>query len=61
MTMFALMGSGSQARALLGAVILAAVAGGVSAVGAVATAAIVESHNAARSDTAPAEVRNAGT
>ena len=38
MTMFALMGSGSQARALLGAVILAAVAGGVSAVGAVATA-----------------------
>ncbi len=38
MTMFALMGSGSQVRALLGAVILAAVAGGVSAVGAVATA-----------------------
>jgi len=38
MTMFALMASGSQARALLGAVILAAVAGGVSAVGAVATA-----------------------
>ncbi|HEY8434026.1 MAG TPA: MFS transporter [Sphingomicrobium sp.] len=38
MTMFALMGSGSQARALLGAVTLAAVAGGVSAVGAVATA-----------------------
>ncbi len=37
-TMFALMGSGSQGRALLGAVILAAVAGGVSAVGAVATA-----------------------
>jgi len=37
-TMFALMASGSQARALLGAVILAAVAGGVSAVGAVATA-----------------------
>ena len=34
MTMFALMASGSQARALLGAVILAAVAGGVSAVGA---------------------------
>lgn len=38
MTMFALMASGSQARALLGAVILAGVAGGVSAVGAVATA-----------------------
>jgi MHS family proline/betaine transporter-like MFS transporter len=38
MTMFALMASGSQARALLGALILAAVAGGVSAVGAVATA-----------------------
>jgi MHS family proline/betaine transporter-like MFS transporter len=38
MTMFWLMGSGSQAQALLGAVILAAVAGGVSAVGAVATA-----------------------
>lgn len=38
MTMFALMGSGSASRALLGAVILAAVAGGVSAVGAVATA-----------------------
>jgi MFS transporter, MHS family, proline/betaine transporter len=38
MTMFALMASGSAARALLGAVILAAVAGGVSAVGAVATA-----------------------
>jgi MFS transporter, MHS family, proline/betaine transporter len=38
MTMFALMGSGSQARALFGAVLLAAVAGGVSAVGAVATA-----------------------
>ena len=38
MTMFALMASGSQARALFGAVILAAVAGGVSAVGAVATA-----------------------
>jgi len=38
MTMFALMASGSQARALLGAVVLAAVAGGVSAVGAVATA-----------------------
>lgn len=38
MTMFALMASGSQARALIGAVILATVAGGVSAVGAVATA-----------------------
>lgn len=38
MTMFALMGEGSTARALLGAVVLAAVAGGVSAVGAVATA-----------------------
>ena len=38
MTMFALMASGSEARALLGAVVLAAVAGGVSAVGAVATA-----------------------
>jgi MHS family proline/betaine transporter-like MFS transporter len=38
MTMFALMASGSGARALLGAVILAGVAGGVSAVGAVATA-----------------------
>jgi MHS family proline/betaine transporter-like MFS transporter len=37
-TMFALMASGSLARALLGAVVLAAVAGGVSAVGAVATA-----------------------
>jgi MHS family proline/betaine transporter-like MFS transporter len=37
-TMFSLMASGSQARALLGAVILAGVAGGVSAVGAVATA-----------------------
>ena len=36
--MFALMASGSQARALLGAVVLAAAAGGVSAVGAVATA-----------------------
>jgi MHS family proline/betaine transporter-like MFS transporter len=36
--MFALMASGSQARALGGAVVLAAVAGGVSAVGAVATA-----------------------
>jgi MHS family proline/betaine transporter-like MFS transporter len=38
MTMFALMASGSQARALVGAILLAAVAGGVSAVGAVATA-----------------------
>lgn len=38
MAMFALMASGSEARALAGAVILAAVAGGVSAVGAVATA-----------------------
>lgn len=38
MTMFALMASGSPTRALLGAVILAAVAGGLSAVGAVATA-----------------------
>lgn len=38
MTMFWLMGEGSTARALLGAVVLAGVAGGVSAVGAVATA-----------------------
>ncbi|HEY2011729.1 MAG TPA: MFS transporter [Rhizomicrobium sp.] len=37
-TLFSLMASGSQARALLGAVVLAGVAGGVSAVGAVATA-----------------------
>ena len=37
-TMFSLMASGSQIRALLGAGLLAAVAGGVSAVGAVATA-----------------------
>ncbi len=37
-TMFALMASGSLLHALLGAVMLAAVAGGVSAVGAVATA-----------------------
>jgi MHS family proline/betaine transporter-like MFS transporter len=37
-TMFASMASGSQSRALLGAVVLAGVAGGVSAVGAVATA-----------------------
>jgi MHS family proline/betaine transporter-like MFS transporter len=36
--MFALMASGSPARALFGAVVLAGVAGGVSAVGAVATA-----------------------
>lgn len=38
MAMFALMASGSQASALVGALVLAAVAGGVSAVGAVATA-----------------------
>ncbi|HVU30615.1 MAG TPA: MFS transporter [Sphingomicrobium sp.] len=37
-TMFELMASGSETRALAGAIILAAVAGGVSAVGAVATA-----------------------
>lgn len=37
-TLFLLMASGSRGSALLGAVILAAVAGGVSAVGAVATA-----------------------
>ena len=37
-TLFSLMASGSRAEALLGAVLLAAVAGGVSAVGAVATA-----------------------
>ena len=37
-TLFWLMASGSTARALLGAVVLAAVAGAVSAVGAVATA-----------------------
>jgi MHS family proline/betaine transporter-like MFS transporter len=37
-SMFSIMASGSEARALLGAVVLAAVAGGVSAVGAVATA-----------------------
>ena len=37
-TLFSLMASESPARALLGAVVLAAVAGGVSAVGAVATA-----------------------
>jgi MHS family proline/betaine transporter-like MFS transporter len=38
MLMFSLMASGSGARALIGAVMLAAVAGGVSAVGAVTTA-----------------------
>lgn len=37
-TMFALMASGSEPTALFGAIVLAAVAGGVSAVGAVATA-----------------------
>ena len=37
-TMFLLMASGSVARALIGALVLACVAGGVSAVGAVATA-----------------------
>ncbi|HEY0571441.1 MAG TPA: MFS transporter [Enterovirga sp.] len=37
-TLFALMASGSELRALLGVVVLAAMAGGVSAVGAVATA-----------------------
>ena len=37
-SMFSLMASGAQAQALAGAVVLAAVAGGVSAVGAVATA-----------------------
>jgi MFS transporter, MHS family, proline/betaine transporter len=37
-TLFALMASGSRTEALLGAVILAMVAGGVSAVGAVTTA-----------------------
>jgi MHS family proline/betaine transporter-like MFS transporter len=37
-TMFALMASGSSGQALVGAVVLAAVAGGVSAVGAVTTA-----------------------
>jgi MHS family proline/betaine transporter-like MFS transporter len=37
-TMFSLMASGSRVEALLGAVVLAMVAGGVSAVGAVATA-----------------------
>jgi MHS family proline/betaine transporter-like MFS transporter len=37
-TLFRLMASGSEGRALAGAVALAAVAGGVSAVGAVATA-----------------------
>lgn len=38
LALFSLMSSGSPARALVGAVLLAAVAGGVSAVGAVATA-----------------------
>ena len=38
MAMFSLMAGGSQTEALLGAVVLAMVAGGVSAVGAVATA-----------------------
>ena len=37
-TLFSLMASGSATNALLGAIVLAAVAGGVSAVGAVATA-----------------------
>jgi len=37
-TMFALMASGSHGQALIGALVLAALAGGVSAVGAVATA-----------------------
>ena len=37
-TMFSLMASGSPAQALIGALVLAALAGGVSAVGAVATA-----------------------
>lgn len=37
-SMFALMASGSEAQALIGAFVLAALAGGVSAVGAVATA-----------------------
>jgi MHS family proline/betaine transporter-like MFS transporter len=37
-TMFALMASGSHLQALAGALVLAALAGGVSAVGAVATA-----------------------
>jgi len=37
-TMFSLMASGSHAHALVGALVLAALAGGVSAVGAVATA-----------------------
>jgi MHS family proline/betaine transporter-like MFS transporter len=36
--MFSLMASGSHAHALIGALVLAALAGGVSAVGAVATA-----------------------
>jgi MHS family proline/betaine transporter-like MFS transporter len=38
MTMFSLMASGSEGQALTGALVLAALAGGVSAVGAVATA-----------------------
>ena len=38
MTMFVLMASGSHGNALIGAFVLAALAGGVSAVGAVATA-----------------------
>jgi len=38
MTMFSLMGGGVEMRALIGALVLAALAGGVSAVGAVATA-----------------------
>jgi MFS transporter, MHS family, proline/betaine transporter len=38
MTMFAMMASGSRGQALMGAFVLAALAGGVSAVGAVATA-----------------------
>jgi MHS family proline/betaine transporter-like MFS transporter len=37
-TLFALMASGSELRALMGVMVLAAMAGGVSAVGAVATA-----------------------
>jgi MHS family proline/betaine transporter-like MFS transporter len=36
--MFSLMASGSHVQALIGALVLAALAGGVSAVGAVATA-----------------------
>ena len=37
-SMFAMMASGSHTQALIGALVLAAIAGGVSAVGAVATA-----------------------